>query len=420
MNSVALFCLISSIFFGYSFSAKSGVFFNENQVEKVLNILTEIYRNDLKFYNSIGGIKLEKEEVNYFFHSDDKIIPSVVAIGKEVNVYFYKNNNNTIQSMGNIENLSSFDFILCETKEDLKQFIKQANQVLLQLANESKHVPLIRILGPSYERKNRIKGLVERIKGEIPFKEYIQEALPILKTKNIKIEPRNNSENVAVIVESAIHPALELVVRNVMFYLESGWSLIIFHSEENEYFIKNVLKDLPNIEYRLPFFPIYSVPEYNQFMKKYEFYESLKAKKTLIFQTDSISIMLKRGMERFMQYDYVGAPWPWHETSGNGGFSLRSVAVMMKACNLACNYGNKHINEDLIFSGFVSRNYKLVPYIEAYKFSREHRVHSLDHISAEGGILDGHLALHQTWLHNDANTLRRIMKYSIEQLKKEI
>jgi hypothetical protein len=202
-----------------------------------------------------------------------------------------------------------------------------------------------------------------------------------------------------------------------MYYLQSGWSLIIYHSEENEYFIKNALKDLPNIEYRLPFFPIYSVGEYNQFMKDYNFYESLKAKKVLIFQTDSI--MLKKGIESFMQYDYVGAPWPWLRTSGNGGFSLRSVDVMMKACRLACNDHNKGTNEDLIFAGFVSKHYKLVPFNEAYFFCREHRVQSLDHMTTERGILDGHMALHQSWLHNNPETMRKILKYSLEQLKQE-
>ncbi len=32
----------------------------------------------------------------------------------------------------------------------------------------------------------------------------------------------------------------------------------------------------------------------------------------------------------FLQYDYCGAPWPWHKDRkvGNGGFSLRSTALM--------------------------------------------------------------------------------------------
>lgn len=397
-------------------SAKHGIFFTENQVENVFATLMRTYKN-LEIFRSNSGAELvnARSDFEFFFHSDDKIIPTVLAPGKVASVYFYKNNNNSLASIENLENLASFDIIFAETMADLRHFVEQANPVLVELASKSLYVPLIRILGPSSAHQNKITSIVNRIRGEIPLKEYIKEALPIFKTKNIKIEAK--SENVAVIVESAVHPALELVVRNVMFYLESGWSLIIYHSEENEFFVKNALKDLPNIEYRLPFSPIYSVSEYNLFMKMHDFYESLNAKKVLIFQTDSV--MLKKGMERFMQYDYVGAPWHWHRTCGNGGFSLRSVDVMKKACINACNARNANINEDLIFSKYVSDHYKLAPYNEAYSFSREHRAPSLDHTSAEKNVFDGHMALHQTWLFLHKTLMSKIFNHSIEKLKNE-
>jgi hypothetical protein len=75
--------------------------------------------------------------------------------------------------MESIENLSSYDLIFTETKEDLKQFIREVNQVLVKLASESKYAPLIRILGPSNGHRNRITGLAGRIRGELPFKEHI-------------------------------------------------------------------------------------------------------------------------------------------------------------------------------------------------------------------------------------------------------
>lgn len=398
-------------------SAKHGIFFTENQTENVFTAILSAYNQNLEIFGSYKDVNRAKEhaEIEFFFHSDDKIIPDVVAPGKDVNVYFYKNNNNSLVTWENLENLSSFDLIFTETKADLQHFIEQANPILVELASKSLYVPLIRILGPSSGHRDKITNLVNRIRGELPFKEYIKEALPIFKTKNIKIAAK--SENVAVIIESAVHPALELVVRNVMFYLESGWSLIVYHSKENEFFIKNALKDLSNIEFRLPYFPIYSVSEYNHFMKMHKFYESLNAKKVLIFQTDSI--MLKKGMERFMQYDYVGAPWHWHGRCGNGGFSLRSVDVMMRACLSAFSDHNVNMNEDVIFSEFVSKHYKLAPFNEAFSFAREHRAPTLDHMSAENNVIDSHLALHQTWLFLDKTVMRKILKHSIEKLKTE-
>ena len=129
--------------------------------------------------------------------------------------------------------------------------------------------------------------------------------------------------------------------------------------------------------------------------------------------------MLKRGIKKFMQYDYVGAPWPWFDESGNGGFSLRSVAVMMEGCLLAFNDDNKNANEDSIFSRFVAKNYKSIPASEAYKFSRELRIPKLDCMTAEGGKLDGHLALHRAWSYDSENILRIILNHSLEQLKNE-
>ena len=187
MRYASLIYFINFLILIQCFSAEyAAYYFTENQVANVLNVLTEAYGNNLQPAN----LELAKESINYnyFFHSDDKIIPSIVASGKQVNFYFYKNNNKGIDSIENLENLASFDVIFTETKDDLKQFLQHANQGLVQLAKESKYVPLIRILGPSnsYERRNKITGLVDRIRDEIPFKKYIQEALPIFKTESIQ------------------------------------------------------------------------------------------------------------------------------------------------------------------------------------------------------------------------------------------
>ena len=52
------------------------------------------------------------------------------------------------------------------------------------------------------------------------------------------------------------------------------------------------------------------------------FYEQINAtaNKILIFQTDSC--LLKEGIDKFIDYDYIGAPWAHYNNEvGNGGFS---------------------------------------------------------------------------------------------------
>lgn len=59
--------------------------------------------------------------------------------------------------------------------------------------------------------------------------------------------------------------------------------------------------------------------------------------RVLLFQADTG--ILENRVLRYMEYDYVGAPWPWAPIPampwirvGNGGFSLRCPRVMRKIC----------------------------------------------------------------------------------------
>lgn len=395
----------------------NAVYFTKYYSEPVLSSIEKAYGSNLVSFSSDEDV-INNESIyhRYFFHSDDEPIPKIRGIGRVVNIYFYINTDQQlIYEEGIAEILSTYDVIFVESMEDLKYLLDQINPVLVKLADKSKYVPLIRILKRSDDIYNKITSLVRRIDGELPFKEYVLEALPIFKTKALTIEPKDCVENVAVIFESAVHPTLELCIRNVMYYLKRGWSLIVYHSKENEYFIKHALKDLQNVEYRIPENPIYSVAEYNKYMLRSDFYKSLNAKKVLIFQTDSI--MLKEGMQEFMKYDYAGAPWAWYGMAGNGGFSLRSVDVMIQACIEGEDGINVRGNEDVYFSNFVAKKYNLIPYQEAYKFSREHRVSEFDFMSAEKNKFDGHLALHQTWLALNPELMRKILNHSLKELK---
>ena len=50
----------------------------------------------------------------------------------------------------------------------------------------------------------------------------------------------------------------------------------------------------------------------------------------LSIQWDSFVNDPSQWTDEFLEYDYIGAPWPWHTTRrvGNGGFSLRSSRLM--------------------------------------------------------------------------------------------
>jgi hypothetical protein len=106
-------------------------------------------------------------------------------------------------------------------------------------------------------------------------------------------------------------------------------------------------------------------------------------------QHDSTIIDIEKWDNRFMDYDYIGAPWPMHiiqasdmvagriekipNVVGNGGFSLRTRAFVEESAKL----GWEHKNEDLNICVFnydtmTSAGIKFAPPELAAQFSKEH------------------------------------------------
>ena len=122
---------------------------------------------------------------------------------------------------------------------------------------------------------------------------------------------------------------------------------------------------------------IRSGPDYNNLLTSAAFWQELQNfDRVLIFQHDSA--LLRLGIEDFLEFDYVGAPWlagaPWarkDRAGGNGGLSLRNPK---KALNLICEfpYSQGYGNEDVYFSKYLDRVEGLVaPYGVCSKFSCE-------------------------------------------------
>lgn len=59
--------------------------------------------------------------------------------------------------------------------------------------------------------------------------------------------------------------------------------------------------------------------------------EHIRTNHALYVQWDGIANDATQWTDEFLQYDYIGAPWPWRGTGydvGNGGFSLRSKKLL--------------------------------------------------------------------------------------------
>jgi hypothetical protein len=119
---------------------------------------------------------------------------------------------------------------------------------------------------------------------------------------------------------------------------------------------------------------VINVEEYNKLLTSFEFWNVIEEENILIFQHDSM--LLRKGIEEFYQYDYVGAPWKFCNHGGNGGLSFRHRSSMIAVINGMEMQGQKynqsmHGNEDVFFCNKLNV-YAGLPDREAcYQFSCE-------------------------------------------------
>lgn len=143
----------------------------------------------------------------------------------------------------------------------------------------------------------------------------------------------------------------EIVWDRHLQFLPEGTECLFFHSQSNYSFLEKELQGL-----NINFMPLsggsMSVDKYNQLLTTRSFWEIFKAEKVLIFQHDSR--LLKKGIENFYNFDYLGAPWKFQTTGGNGGLSLRSPKIMLQILMQYSYNFNHHGNEDVFFSNHIN------------------------------------------------------------------
>jgi hypothetical protein len=117
----------------------------------------------------------------------------------------------------------------------------------------------------------------------------------------------------------------------------------------------------------------FDIERYNTVLKSSRFWERIDAPRALIVQDDGM--LVRPGIEeRFMDYDYVGAPWADVPANaalkrdvptlvGNGGMSLRNVAAMRsiaasheKEGRRLFNHRLQPVPEDVFFASAVSKS----------------------------------------------------------------
>ena len=247
-------------------------------------------------------------------------------------------------------------------------------------------------------------------------------SIPIFDFRSLQVG-KFPTTNTAVIIESSVSSAFEFVVRTTMYHLGPTWGLQVFHSRENSAFVHSVLSDMPDVRFVLMESPVLYVSDYNKIAKSREFWQSLQSKKVLIFQTDSV--ILRHGIEEYIKYDYVGAPWRITSNEkiiklrelgwlpipvGNGGFSLRNVDMMIDIIERAGANSPETENEDIFFAKHIQRireaqvssvevayEFCIEEYLERSDMTvRNRSSESISEVKSDSPSVS-HFALHAAW-----------------------
>jgi glycosyltransferase involved in cell wall biosynthesis len=196
----------------------------------------------------------------------------------------------------------------------------------------------------------------------------------------------------AVLIEYRVFPHVEFLIRNAIRFLGAEWSYTIICGIHNYEFMKTMAATIhPAIRVLLTPYSNLTPSAYSTLLASADFWNLLSGDKILIYQEDSV--IFRKGIDEFMDYDYIGAPWPSGQNDapilvGNGGFSLRSRSIMLdiiakkniadtvpnsSTADYMRNTGSTVIPEDVYFSKNMQELGigRVAPWNMAFRFSTE-------------------------------------------------
>lgn len=205
----------------------------------------------------------------------------------------------------------------------------------------------------------------------------------------------------AVIIEPRPHSHLSYVIRNVMHFLDESWGLCIVHGTENRKFVERLADgwgEVLLIDCGMADLPGHA---YSDYRCTSAFWEQIPAEILLTFETDSI--LRRPGIDAFLEYDYVGAPWLWALADctapgpvGNGGLSLRRKTAMLRI--LSEHEHEAGTAEDVFFSRWLYRDNYHLPSMER-----------ASHFSTEGILQPDCLGFHKAWLYHSEKEFKQLL-----------
>lgn len=259
----------------------------------------------------------------------------------------------------------------------------------------------------------------------IYFVKHIDKIIDLNKRINL---PAENSSNIVILVDNRPNYLSVLSTLFSMCNLNATWKCRIYTSKNGLKYYEKWLGTIAEIVHS-PILDIkkFHIDVYNKLLMDINFWNSLNGyEKCLIIQDDGV--LLRKGIERFMKYDYVGAPWidvPDNqylkdhvnsELVGNGGLSFRSISAMKRITNefhkekKSLFYKNiNNIPEDVYFVKHLKKiNANMPSMQEALIFSSEEIMHN------------DSIGFHKIWTYHEPERVKMFFKNLLSTLEKPI
>lgn len=377
----------------------NNIFFIDDLHKNIFNIIKE---NNIKQLficdeNSINrdyfkNLNLENVNLNntnkIFFGINKTIFKTIIKIPLKSWIFI---DNSISESNIKLLNLIKVKGIFTENKEIMNK-INNNNIILLNNDNNNdKNAKRIinRFIHPLLRRGVKTVKTSRLMKKE-QWRDFCKNNFNYLllqKENNYKndncamvfIEFRNLSSNKFVILNNL--KKLGSIKTYILCCQNNRNSFNIFNDNKNVQFIEIILQE-DNVNF------------YNNLLLTKEFWNKFEEENLLICQEDSIIFNSKFKLQDFLEFDYIGAPWPKNQKEnknnvGNGGFSFRKKSKMLEM--LEIDNPNKYLNlsenvinyinnanlenppEDIFFSNLLINTNKgyVADYMTAGKFSTE-------------------------------------------------
>ncbi len=238
----------------------------------------------------------------------------------------------------------------------------------------------------------------------------------------------SESSNVVVLIDNRPNYLSLLSILLSLCNLNATWKCRLYTSKKGISYYEKWLGDIVEVVHS-PILDVkkFHIDVYNKLLMDEDFWGSLsKYEKCLTIQDDGV--LLRKGIERFMKYDYVGAPWidvpdnqylKDHVNSdlvGNGGLSFRTISLMKKIVTdykkekKGLFYKNlNNIPEDVYFVKFLKKlNANMPKMQEALLFSSEEI------------IGNDSIGFHKIWCYHKPEDTKLFFKNILSTLEKPI